>query len=80
VHTVQNVQTGLWNGANAIFRGAQVSAELTGLAALALRDDDIAGHCLAFDLSARGTLELRGVALASSCAPDAAASAGAAGS
>ena len=67
VHAVRNVQTGLWDGANAIFRGAQVAQVSTELTALALREDDIAGHCLAFELSSRGTLELRGVALAKEC-------------
>jgi hypothetical protein len=72
VQKLTDTQRGLWDPASNVFRGRQFTDEL---AALALREDDIAGHCLAFELSARGTLELRGVALASACAPEAAASA-----
>ena len=61
------MQTGLWHGGNAIFRGARFAQVSMKLTALALREDDIAGHCLAFELGARGTLELRGVALAAEC-------------
>lgn len=60
-------QRGFWNPANTAFRGQAVSAD--ALTALALNEDDIAGHCLAFDLDARGTLALRGAALGASCSP-----------
>jgi hypothetical protein len=49
VQELTNTQRGLWDPASNVFRGRQFTDEL---AALALREDDIAGHCLAFDLSA----------------------------
>ena len=69
---LETTQRGFWNPANTAFRGQAVGAD--ALTALALNEDDIAGHCLAFDLDARGTLALRGAALGAACSPDAAGS------
>jgi hypothetical protein len=62
-----SIQRGLWDPANDIFRGRQGRAEL--LAALALNEVDIAGHCLGFSIAAQGMLTLRTAALASYCEP-----------
>jgi len=66
---LETTQRGFWNPANTAFRGRAVGAD--ALTALALREDDIAGHCLAFDLDASGMLALRRAALRASCAADA---------
>lgn len=61
----ENIQRGLWDPANDIFRGRQSGANL--LTAMALNKDDIAGHCLGFSISSQGILTLRSAALSSHC-------------
>jgi hypothetical protein len=72
VQVLTATQRGFWNPASKAFRGQQFGSELT---ALALNDDDIAGHCLGFELSAQGSLALRSAGLRSACSSNAFASA-----
>jgi hypothetical protein len=61
----ESTQHGFWDRANDVFRGRDLPSG--GLASIALKEDDIAGHCLGFSINQHGTLALRSAALITKC-------------
>ena len=58
-------QRGFWARSNKAFRSLETN--FNELTALAINEDDIAGHCLTFQLSAEGVLALRSAGLRRDC-------------
>jgi hypothetical protein len=66
IDSVVAIERGFWNLSSSIFRGVEDLGS-SDIRAIALDENEIAGHCLHFEITTRGILRLRAAQLASTC-------------